>query len=676
MADRAPVRYQTIPLQGGLDLVTPTLSLPPGFARDALNFEASITGGYTRIAGYERFDGRSSPSAATYTLITVASASGLAVGNTITNLATTVSGVIIAISGSVVAYTKQVGSFAVSDNLYVGGVLKTSVTALGSATTTDNATAAQYTYLATQVYRTDIAAVPGSGPIRGVVYYNNLVYAWRDNAGATAMALYKSSPTGWTAVSLGEEISFTNANVNVGEGDTLTQGSVTATVRRVVLETGTLASGTNTGRLILANRTGGNFASGAATSSGSGSLTLGGAQTAITLAAGGRIETVIANINGSTRIYGCDGINRGFEFDGTTYVPIRTGMAADTPTHVAVHKNYLFFSFGPSVQFSGLGSPYQWTIVSGAGELLINNAVTAFLVQPGDQSTGAMAIYGEQDTYMLYGTSSANFSLVSYNVGTGAKAYSAQNMAQSFAFSDRGVINLVTTLNYGNFDSAAITLSLRPFVQQRRTLVTASGLNREKGQYRVFFSDGYGLYLTMNNGKLLGSMPVQFANPVLCMCEGETFDGSETSFFGSSNGYVYRLDSGTSFDGAEISSNLTLVFNAIGSPRVRKRFRRGSLEVTGSGYAEFTFAYDLAYGSSNVGQEIGSTYASELVASFWDQATWDAFVWDGRTLAPSEVEVRGTAENIAIKIASISPAYPSFTLNSVILHYSMRRGLR
>ena len=47
----APVKYDLIRMNGGLDLVTPTLSLPPGVARDALNFEASITGGYTRIAG-------------------------------------------------------------------------------------------------------------------------------------------------------------------------------------------------------------------------------------------------------------------------------------------------------------------------------------------------------------------------------------------------------------------------------------------------------------------------------------------------------------------------------------------------------------------------------------------------------------------------------------------------
>jgi hypothetical protein len=151
---------------------------------------------------------------------------------------------------------------------------------------------------------------------------------------------------------------------------------------------------------------------------------------------------------------------------------------------------------------------------------------------------------------------------------------------------------------------------------------------------------------------------------------------AETSFFGSTNGYVYRLDAGTSFDGTEISANVTLVFNAIKSPRVLKRYRKGSMEITGTSYAEFTFSYDLGYSSTDLGQDIGSSYSSNLVSSYWDSVSWDAFVWDGRTLAPSEVEICGTAENIAVRISSISDIYAQFTINSTILHYSMRRGLR
>jgi hypothetical protein len=673
-----PVKYSLIQLQGGLDLVTPTLSLPPGIARTAVNFEVAITGGYTRIAGYERYDGQPNPSEAVYNAITVASASGLAVGNTITNLAATSSAVIIAINDTSIIYTKSVGTFAVSDGVYVGGVLKTTITVLGATATISSSLSSQYTYLAGEVYRAVITTVPGTGPIRGVVYYGSTVYAWRNNVGETAMAIYKSTTSGWTLVPLGYEMAFDTGTNELVEGDIIvgqTSGA-TGTITRVVLSSGTWAAHTAAGYLTFASVTG-TFQAGenlriGATTYAHATAT----QAAITLNPTGRVETAIDNINGKTRVYGADGVNYGFEFDGTVYVRIRTGMTTDTPTHVAVHKNHLFFSFGASVQFSGIADPYNWSPVIGAGEISLNANVTALLVQPGDQSTGAMAIYSDDNTSILYGSSSANFQLVSYNIGTGAKAYSCQNINVSYSFDDRGVMNMATTLNFGNFDSAALTLNLRPFIADRRNLATASGVSREKGQYRIFFSDGYGLYVTLANGSFMGAMPVQFPNSVVCMCEGQRADGSETAFFGSTNGYVYRLDAGTSFDGFEIAANMTLVFNAIGSPRLLKRFRKASLEITGTSYADFYFNYDLAYSTTDIGQAGQTLYASSLVSSYWDTSYWDFFVWDDRTLAPSEVEVNGTGENIALKIASNSPYFQSFTINSAILHYTPRRGIR
>ena len=678
----APVKYDLIRMAGGLDLVTPTLSLAPGTARDALNFEASITGGYTRIAGYERFDGRPNPSDALYTIITVNLSATVNVGDTIVGVTSAATGYVISTSTNQLVYTKGTGSFTVGETLTVGGVSKGTLTALGAATTTTSKQAAEYLNLAADAYRADITVVPGSGQIRGVIYFNGTVYAWRNNAGGTAMAIYRSTTSGWTLVPLGVELAFDTGSIQFAEGNIVvgqTSGA-TGTITRVVQASGSWTSNDAAGYLVFASVTGTFQAGENIRISGTTYAHAVGAQTAITLAPNGRVETAVGNFGGNsnqTRIYGCDGVNKGFEFDGTVYVPIRTGMTpSDVPTKVAFHKQHLFFAYGHSIQFSALGLPYQWSPVLGAGEIALTEDITNFLVQPGDQSTGAMAIYTDSDTYILYGTSSANWNLVSYNVGTGAKPYTAQNMSQSYVFDDRGIINLQTTLNYGNFDSAALTLNIRPFIQQRRNLATGSSLNREKAQYRVFFSDSYALYMTVSNNQMMGAMPVQFPNAVTVICEGESPDGAETSFFGSTNGYVYRLDAGTSFDGTEISASVTLVFNAIKSPRVLKRYRKGSMEITGTSYAEFTFSYDLGYSSTDIGQDIGGQYSSNLISSYWDSASWDTFVWDGRTLAPSEVEVCGTAENIAVRIASISDIYAQFTINSTILHYSMRRGLR
>ena len=674
------VNYELIHLNGGLDQVTPTLSLPPGFARRAANFECSINGGYTRIAGYERYDGHASPSAANYNVLVCAITGTVAVGDTVTGVTSAATGKVIARSGANVVLTRETGTFSAGETIRVGATNVGTVTSV-QGMDVDGLTDATYRGLAADEYRTSIAAVPGSGPIIGVSYFNGTVYAWRNNAGASAANIYKSSSSGWVQVALGYEIKFDGGTAEVFDGQTIngaTSGAA-AVVARVVLESGAWSTSDAAGRFILSTVVGTFVDNEAITVSAVNKAVANGTSSAITLLPSGRVETMIGNFGGgtvNTKIYGCDGKNRGFEFDGTVYVPIKTGMTTDVPTRVAVHKNHLFFAFGESLQFSGIGEPYKWTPLLGAGEIALNGAITNLLILPGNQTTGALGVYTRNDTNILYGTSSETFQLSTFNSGTGGLPFTAQNMDQAYVLDDRGVMNMNTSLNYGNFESNALTLRIRPFMQARRNLATASVLNREKGQYRIFFSDGTGIYMTFNGSKVLGIMPVQLSNPVSCCVEGETPDGASTSFFGSTNGFVYRLDAGTSFDGAVIPANINLVYNSVKSPRVLKRYRKASVELTGDSYAEIAFGYDLGYRSIELEQAAGAVYTNDLRSSYWDEMTWDNFVWDGRDISPSEIEMMGTAENLAIQISSVSAIIKPFTVNNIIVHYTMRRGLR
>lgn len=680
--DQMPqVRYDLIRLAGGLDQVTPTLSLKPGVVRRAANFECSITGGYTRIAGYERFDGHADPSDAQYFILSGTAIDTINLGDTVQGGTSHASGKVIALPTGQVVLTRQTGTFITGEYLLVGStIVMTGIGIIGVAA--DGLDDATYKYLAAEDYRADISAVPGSGPIRGVASYNGDVYAWRDNVGATALGMYKSSSSGWTAMSFGKELTFTSGSAAITAGQTVTGATSGATgvVSVVVVQAGSFGgSPAASGRLILSSSTGTFQAAENLQVGGVTKAVAGGAATQITLAPGGRVQPVVANFGGgqtNKKLYWCDGVNRAMEWDGTNLVPIATAMNPDVPTRIAVHKQHLFLAFGHSLQFSGIGNPYTWDPIVGAGEIAMNDVITQLTVLPGDQSSGALAVYTRTDTSVLYGSSEADFKLSSFNVGTGGMAYTGQNLDQSYILSERGVMGLNTTLNFGNFLTASLTMNIRPFIQLRRNLATASVVNREKGQYRVFFSDGYGLYLTIANGQLMGSMPVQFPNPVLCCTEAPSTDGTESSFFGSDNGFVYRLDAGTSFDGAVIPSNITLVYNSTGSPRILKRYRRASVELTGDAYAEFGFGYDLGYRTTELDQPSDEGYSNDLRPAYWDSFVWDNFVFDGRDLSPSEVEVTGTAENMAIRISSVSALLKPFTVNSIIVHYTMRRGIR
>ena len=63
---RSSVGSQYFPFSGGLNIITPALSLEPGECIAANNFEVDIRGRYRRFDGYERDDGTGLPSAITY----------------------------------------------------------------------------------------------------------------------------------------------------------------------------------------------------------------------------------------------------------------------------------------------------------------------------------------------------------------------------------------------------------------------------------------------------------------------------------------------------------------------------------------------------------------------------------------------------------------------------------
>ena len=683
---RSPVQYDVVRMQGGWDQLTPTLSLGPGALRDVTNFEVAFTegGGYSRIAGYERYDGRSRPSDASYTVVQVASFTNTpTVGQTLTGFTSTATGVIAALGADYMVLTKVVGTFTNTEVVKVGAT--TIGTAVPNTTVFTALQEAQYTQNCADIYRADIGAVPGSGPVRGVlgmtVSGTDKVFAFRNNAGGTAVDIYEASTSGWTAVPLFYEISFTaGAVATPADGATLTQGGVTATVKRVCLQTGAW-TGAGTGRLIITAPTGGNFAAGAATLTGGATCTLSGVQTAITISPSGRFEFAIGNMGGqaeSVRAYGCDGVNRGFEFDGVTYAPITTGTSTDVPSHVVVHQKQVFFAFRSSVIHSGPGTPFIWTAGGGASEIAVGNTVTNFLTQPGTTSTPALGITTTDNYLTLYGTGTSSWVLVGLNAGIGGIPRTAQLLNQSYWLDDPGVINLRTSQNYGNFHASAITKNINTFMTNQRTLVNTSVVNRGRSQYRLYFSDGQGLYLTVANGKVLGAAKVSLTDVMYCAWSAERSDYTERVYAGgNSSGYVYEMDRGSSFDGAAIEASLVFNHNFARSPRTIKRYLKASVEMQGNFYASINFGYTLEYNTSERLQPVAEVHQSSFSGvPHWDTFVWDAFTWDGSTLSPTEIKMYGRGANVQTTISCGTNYIQPFTINSIVYNIISGRGVR
>lgn len=682
------------PFTGGLDQETPAWIVPIGRLRDALNYEVAVAGGYIDIRGYERFDGQAKPSDASFTILDVTVTGAIAVGDTVTGAISGATGLVIAIDTypelpdqTYLALTKVTGTFDEdAEDLTVGGVVQGNTDAAGYADSAPTSKRkAQYRNLAADAYRADIAAVPGEGAVWGGFALGNDKYAIRNKVGGLSAGLYKATPAGWVEVNLGVELAFTAGVDEIHEGDVITGATsgATATVERVQRFSGDWGS-TAAGWLTLSGQAG-NFQAEGLEVNGAPVATIAGDSQAITLNPGGRLDHDRSNFTdpqGPLRVYGADGVNFAFEFDGAVFARIRTGMPDDTPDHIIVHSSHLIVSFDASVQISPIGNPFDaWTVVLGAGEITPGSRVTGFRIEPGAAGGAALLVASRQRMHVLYGNDTSDFNLVPYRHQVGAYEWTIQQVAYTLFLDDRGITDLRTAQTFGNFQHSALSNLVRRLVNQKRTLAVASTVVRDKNQYRLFFSDNSAIYVTMAGPKVLGMMPITLGHKVTTVWSEEDADGKEEVFFGSDNGFVYQMERGTSFDGDNIRAFLYTHFDhqkSIGW--VKEYFAPVTVQGRGSGYAEFDLAYELEYGDPKVAQPDTQTASMPAAqGATWDSGLqWDTGIaYDNASLIPTVgLDLRGEGTNISWIIVKDSDYFEPLLLSGMHYRFLRRHPVR
>jgi hypothetical protein len=689
------IKAAQFPLTGGLDLVTPAINKAPGSAIGGYNYLPQPEG-YARIGGYERFDGHPLASEASYWVLDFgAGTAAVTEGATVTGATSGATGK--ALQAGVVssgAYgtsdaagylvlTAVSGTFVDNESLQVSAVTKCVANGIATERGAGN-DSDDVAWLADAVAtaRALIGAVPGSGAMRGVVQLGSTVYAFRDNVGGTAGAIYKSTSSGWALCDLGRSVDFTSGGATeIAEGDTVTGATsgATAAVRRVVLTGGTWAGGDAVGRLILSGQTGTFQAENLNVGASPNLATIAGNSAAITRLPGGRCDFSVYNFAGAAgtrRIYGADGVNPGFEWDGTTYTPILTGMTTDTPVHVACHRNYLFFSFAQgSVQFSGIGDPFSWDVIVGAGELGIGDDVTALL--SGWQSV--LVIAGRNRMSVLQGSvfsgAQADAVLAPVSEEAGCVRWSMQQLEQPVFLDDRGVRDMASTQNYGDFRTGTRSLLVKPWLDAKKragATVTASLRVRDRNQYWLFFSDGSALAMDSASGKHF-FMPLSLGFTARCALSAEDETGMERLYAAGDDGYVFRINSGNTFDGAEVTALVRLAFSHQGSPSVVKRYHSATLEVTADPTATLYFTADFSYGNPDMPSSSEQSFSVSGSGGFWNEDNWDQFYWSAQPEGQAQARTPGRGSNISFAISAQADDEPAHILHGMTLLYEPRK---
>lgn len=619
-------------LQGGLDLVTPPMAVPAGRAVAAMNYEPEARG-YRRIGGYERFDGRPSPSR--------------------------------------------------------------------GANAEDIATR-----------RAVIGKPPGRGPIRGVQVFEGEVYCFRDSLSGDGQ-MFRSTPDGWEKLSFGFTLTFKNGSAEFSEGVKLlgATSAAVAVIDRVVLQSG-VWDGSAAGYLVISSVVGA-FGIEQASDSAGGMASV-SFQNPITLTGGGHYDFAVHNFYGATRrrrLYFASGVDPAHEFDGNALCPIRTSNEGtsldsviqiltragatvmmrdgatlvargrnDMPIHIGVHSNHLFLAFGAGALIhSGVGEPMDYRSAAGAGEISFGGTPTAIL----SSVSTSLVIFGQTRVEYIQGTDSDSFEMKPVSDNAGAARWSVQLSGEAPIYLDEGGLRkLNTTSSFGGWRMGTLSQLIEPLIRAKReagVLVAASVNVKSKDQYWLFFNDGTGLilYLGRKNPEL---MPIRFPAAISCACAGELSEGArERIFVGSENGFVYELESGSSFDGATVPAYIRLTWNAERAANIEKRFHSARVETDNQSPMSVGFTYHVDYNATeNLDGELHSYAVAAGSASFTPAGADYAGV-DWQLAAAGEINIddlSGLGRNIALTLITEHTAEEPHTFTALTLNYSARRQLR
>jgi hypothetical protein len=517
--------------------------------------------------------------------------------------------------------------------------------------------------------------------VRGGFVFNGIVYAVRDDAGATQGKIYKASAAGWVAQSFGRLLRFRLGLVAIAEGATVTGATsgATAHVDRVIVKTGAwgaaLAADQAAGNLVVSAQTGtfqvNEVLKVGATASATNDS--GGNSSAITLPPGGRYAFKVKNFYGATnrrRAYGVNGVGTGFEYDGgSVLVPIETGTPTDTPERIFEIANALGFTFpGGSIQISEPGEPCVFNAILGALEIGFGDDVTDVI----DSSDDAVVFFGKSKVATLTGRGVDTFVLSEITEEAGAEAWTARRSAGSCTSTaraarphdDRGVGQL-----QGRRDEPAVRPLPRRQAPRRgqagclaplQDQVAVPGLLRRRDRLHRLHGREEARDAAVRDRRLR----------VYATFAGEMADGSEGLFACGTNGFLYRIDSGTSFDGVNIRAFVMLPFNHLGSINMNKRFLSVSIELDAAQQTRLGVVAQFDYGDGEQpisgNQDFSSfTAANDFIikggggdfiltsgGGTWDSAAWGQFYWSTAYQGLAEADIAGAGRNVSLIIAS------------------------
>ena len=351
--------------------------------------------------------------------------------------------------------------------------------------------------------------------------------------------------------------------------------------------------------------------------------------------------------------------------------------------NVVVFKRTAFYSKGNTVYFTAPFTVDNFSVADGAGSISLAHDITGLAV-----FREQLVIFTSDTISRLVGNTAADFQLqsVTEKIGCIDKDTVQEVGGDIMYLSPDGIRQLGATDRIGDFAldvaSDKIKETFLDFVGGESTF--CSHILRGKSQYRIFSylgsrreASSEGLIATKVTTQGSAGIEWSTCKGIKAFVADSVYEGSvETLAFANNDGYVYKGESGSTFDGDNINAVFQSAFMPVNDPGIRKTFYKAVWFIDPFGTIDLDFNLKFDF-ESNTRNSILQPDTINIVTTSGSVAFFNQGFKFGSAFGNKfgslidkiyPVNIIGSGKTVSLRIQD-NTTNPSFTLDTAMLEY-------
>ena len=386
------------------------------------------------------------------------------------------------------------------------------------------------------------------------------------------------------------------------------------------------------------------------------------------------------NFNGSDKLILVDGANAPVIFN--------TSIAATDVSESAVAGASIVTSFREHMFYAGMSSTPQEVVFSvpfdedsfvsgqGAGSFKVDDTIVGLKV-----FRDSLFVFCENRIFKLTGSSSSNFAVTPVTRDIGCiNGKTIQEFAGDLIFlGPDGLRTVAGTARIGDVELGTISSNVQSLFDENISNATAfdSVVIPEKTQYRLFFSKDAGSasltegIICVLKGSSGGQSNYEFSRikGIKPACT-DTFitAGDVLVLHGGFDGYVYRQEEGSTFDGSAINGKYRSPDMTFGDPGLRKHMQRVIVNYKPESTINANLFVRYDYEASDSARPSAYSLNSADIAGIYGLSTYGTPTYGGPSQPLLRQSVEGSGFAVALRVND-DGSTPAYSLKGFQLEY-------